>query len=292
MNRILAAILVAACLLLLAVIGREARGRANELRARVRDAETRVWVPRPAVARVLAAGYNEMVADLFWARTLVYYGGGMEEDSTLADVEPLLDAVLALDPHFRRPYWWGAYAVTYRKGAATQEEFRASIEILERALETYPEDYELTWLLGLRYYLDLKGADEAETRKHKELGAAYIERAMRLPDAPPDLPILAASMRTKLGQIDRAAHELREMVLTTSDPEVRAQLEAKYAGLVGEGIQEAVSRAAEEFQTEWKSTLPYVPPTLYVLVGPKPPALSLDEIAAGERFEAQPAQNQ
>ena len=89
-------------------------------------------VPSPRFARIASAGYGELAADLAWARTLVYYGEGMDAGSSLAYVDPLLEVVNALDPWFYDPYRWGAFATTYRRSTSTQEEFLASIRVLER----------------------------------------------------------------------------------------------------------------------------------------------------------------
>lgn len=262
--------------------------RANALRGKADDLEEPSWVPRPAAARIMSLGYNEAAADFFWADTLIYYGDGMQRRSAMPDVEPRLDVVVALDPHFRRVYWWGGYALTYRAGAATEDEFRSSVRLLERGVEVFADDWELSWLLGVRYYFDLPAADDAERQRNRETGAGYIERAMRLPGSPPDLPILAATMRTKLGQLDRAVRELREMILTTSDPAVRKQLEEKYAGLVDDEARQAVAEAAGAFEREWKATLPFAPPSLYVLIGSKPAPLDLNAITVGDTFPATP----
>ena len=48
-------------------------------------------VPSPRFARIASAGYGELAADLAWARTLVYYGEGMDAGSSLAYVDPLLE---------------------------------------------------------------------------------------------------------------------------------------------------------------------------------------------------------
>ncbi len=261
--------------------------RAQAARDAHPEGDERAYVPPARAARLLSFGHNELAADLYWAKTLVYYGGSMEKQTDLPDVGPLLALVNTFDPHFRRPYWWGAYGVVYRRGAATAAEFQASIAILERGLETFPEDWELTWLLGLRYYLDMKTDDPVKQREYKELGASYIEKAMRLPGAPSDLPVLAATLRTRLGQRDRALRELREMILTQNDPQVREQLIAKYRGLASADAGE-VAEAAAAFTDEWQRSLPYAPPSLYLLVGPPPPSgIDLTAAAQGDIFEAQ-----
>jgi hypothetical protein len=264
-----------------------AHGRTRAIRDAYPEADERAYVPPASAARILTLGHNELFADLYWAKTLIYYGGGMEKNSDLADVEPLLALVNRLDPWFRRPYWWGAYGVVYRKGAATSHEFESSVAILERGLQTFPNDWELTWLLGLRYFLDLKSDNPEVQAKYKELGASYIEKAMRLPGAPSDLPILAATLRTRIGQRDRALRELREMILTQNDPEVREQLIAKYSALASADAAE-VAEAASAFTDEWQKALPYAPPSLYLLIGPRPASgIDLKSTAQGDVFDVQ-----
>ncbi|MFH0900046.1 MAG: hypothetical protein V2A73_05400, partial [Pseudomonadota bacterium] len=195
-----------------------------------------------------------------------------------------LELVCSVDPHFRRPYWWGGFATTYRTGRATQAEFRESIHLLERGLEVFPTDWEIAWLLGLRYSFDVQGKDEEETRRNQELGASYMERAMRSPAAPADLPLLASSLRTKLGQKDRALRELREMILATTDPKTRKTLATRYAAMISEDASAALEQAAEVFDAEWQDNMPQVPPSLYVLLGPRPSRAIDLQLLSGERF--------
>jgi hypothetical protein len=252
---------------------------------RVRDTagpvETPVWVPTPRAGRVLSLGYNEMAADFAWARTTVYYGDGLEKNFAMSAVEPLVALVNALDPRFRRPYLWGAYAVTFRQRAATPAEYRSSVAILERGVAVFPQDWELAWLLGLRYYLDIKGDDPAETRRFKEMGVDWLERAMRLPGAPGDLPGLAATLRTQLGQKERALRELREMILTTTDEAARANLLERYERMASQELATALRSAQQDFATRWHSELPYAPASMFLLVGEPAPVLSAPELLAG-----------
>ena len=242
--------------------------------------EERVLVPPPRVGRLLAIGYNELAADLAWSRLLVYYGSGLGKQSGLRDVEPLLELVNALDPFFRRPYRWGAYATTYRTGPANQEEFRASIRVLERGVRAFPDDWELFWVLGLRHAYDLQSEDPAERRRWREQGADYMEKAMHMPEAPPDLPLDAASMRTRLGQTDRALRELGEMILSATDDATRAKLAERYQAIAGsQPAGNQLRRAGQELFARWQADLPYVPTALWVLVGaPAPRAFDMRAI--------------
>jgi hypothetical protein len=274
------------CLILVAT---SARGMARAERSTWPSKEQRVVVPPVSAARVFSLGYGELCADIAWAYTLVYYGDGLVKRTSLLDVEALLRLVNTLDPHFRRPYVWGGYATTYRQAVPTQTEFQESVRILERGITALPDDWELLWLLGLRYYLDLKSNEPSVARQYLERGATLIERAMRAPDAPSTLPILASTIRTKLGQRDRALRELGEMILHTEDPATRQVLKERYAVLASKDATDELTSAAEAFQKEWKDALPFAPPSLYILIGKRPPrAWNPSDAILGDRVELLP----
>ena len=255
--------------------------RLNQARAVWPRAEERALVLSPALARTASLGYRELGADLAWIRVLVYYGDGLEKGTELQDVEPLIWEAIALDPAFEAPYRWGAHAMVYRHGRATQEEFLASIRILEQAVERFPRRWEFFYTLGLRYSYDLRSDDPVQARAWKDLGAGYLERAVSLPGASPGLALNVASLRTELGQKDRALRELREMILNTDDPQARKRLEDRYAALADEAARDTVAEAKEKLDAAWKESLPFAPSTLYVLLGPRPtPWPSLQDLAA------------
>jgi hypothetical protein len=280
------AILLPGLALLLLFLARLPQRTAAALRPEAVDAH--VTVPTPTAARILSLGHNELLADLTWIRTLIYYGDGLVHDHGMPDVEKLVLLMNRLDPWFRKPYFWGAHATTFRRRSVTQEEYLASVEVLRRAVERFPKDWELSWLLGLRLFFDVKTQDVAAQTRLREEGAMYIERAMRLPGAPSNLPLLAVSLRTRLGQKERAMRELREMILTTEDEKAREILEARYAALADEAASSEIGAAARKLEAEWRAHLPYAPPSLYVILGPPPPpAVDLDALARGQDFEPQ-----
>jgi hypothetical protein len=274
--RALALLLLPCFALLLFWSRREARSL-RELREEV---DPHVLLPPPGAIRLVSLGYNELAADLLWVRTLVYYGDGLVKKHGMPDLAQLLAAMNRLDPGFRRPYYWGAHAITFRNNVATDEEYRLSIEVLRRAVIQFPDDWEFAWMLGLRLFLDARSDKPDEVRAFKEEGAHWLERAMRMPHAPGDLASLAATMRTKLGQRERALRELREMIYTTLDPTARQTLLRRYALLSSSDEAAAeIRQEAEAFETAWRRNLPYVPASLYVLLGPHPdPGFRLAEI--------------
>lgn len=243
--------------------------------------EENAVVPPADLAPILSLGYRELAADLAWSRLLVYYGSSRIGDSDFRYLEDLIDTVLALDPRFKRVYRWAAYSVTHRTGYATQEELALSVRYLERAMEAFPDDYEYFWLAGLRYWLDLNPEDEDLRRRYRERGAELIEQAMRKPNAPPGLATLAASLRTELGQVERALSELREMILTTDDVEAREKMVERFALLSDDrDLADELEAASERFDAAWKAEMPYAPPSLYVIIGDEPsPVIDFEELA-------------
>ena len=232
-----------------------------------------VLLPSPESAPITYLGYREAAADVTWARALVYYGSTKAEGSDYRYLEKFVDNIIALDPRFKRIYLWAAYAVTFKEDVSRPEEIEKAIKYFEAGMEQFPDDYELFWRAGIRYAFDLKSDDPAQLRRSQERGAELIEAAMRKPNAPPDLVTQAAALRTRLGQKDRAIDELREMILVTENPKAQAKMLTRLRYLVAEADQALVDemlRAKEAFEAEWKTEMPWAPPSLFVILGPAP----------------------
>ena len=216
---------------------------------------------------------RQLMADVTWFRTLVYYADAQDAGGDFRYLESFLDTILALDPGFERVYRWAAYAATYRDGPPSQKEFQTSLKYLDLAMARYPENYEYFWLAGLRYWLDLKSDDPDQQRSYKERGADLIDLAMRKDNAPPRLPTLAATMRTRLGQHERAIRDLREMILTAEDEHTRKLMLNRFRQISERpDLTDELESFAKAFEEGWSDTLPFAPPTLYVLLGPRPAA--------------------
>lgn len=253
------------------------RGQAVAERVRWPRAVATVLIPPAQVLQF--APNRELVADLLWCRLLVYYGSNWLGDGDLSQVEQLLDGVITLSPRFKAVYEWAAYAVTYRTGTATQEEFRSSIRYLEKAMREFPDDYQYFWIAGARYYFDLWSPDAAIVRKYRERGAELIEHAMAKPNAPHDLATTAANMRSKLGQQQRALENLRQMVLSTNDQDARQTMLSRVR-VADPDLADALERAALELQESWLRTLPMVPIDFFVVLGERPsPVIDLRKLA-------------
>ncbi len=271
----LAAALVVALGLWLTSLGVQAR--ALEMRADWPSRDDQETIYR-YLAPVLG---RQTTADITWFQVLVYYADSQDQNGDFRYLQRFLNTIIELDPGFERVYRWAAYAVTFRHGKATQDEFETSIEYLEKAMKRFPDRYEYPWMAGLHYWLDLRPEDPALRRKYKERGADLIEEAMHKPDAPKNLPTLASALRTKLGQHERAIRDLREMILTTDDPGARKQMLARFREITKRpDLTDELAAQATRFEKAWQASLPFASPSMYVLLGPRPsPVIDFDELA-------------
>jgi len=277
-NRWLAA-LVAIAALAGARIARDAA--ASERPPDVRDEP---YAPSPAAAPIVSLGYRELAADLMWVRLRGYFAS----DASSADgVGGLVDAIIALDPRYEHVYEFGARAMTMAQVGVDQRTYLHAVEVLERGIREFPDSWKLPDLAGEVYTQDLKTTDPKQRREWDERGVLLTEAAIRKPGAPAAAATWAATMRTKLGQDERAIQNLREMILLTSNPDDRQRMIEKLSKMV-DANQDAVASEMYElnhrFLTAWKRDRPALPATFYVLLGPRPPAaFDLVDLATGGR---------
>lgn len=241
--------------------------------------ENYVVLPSADSARFSYLGYNEVAADITWSRLLVYYGSGFLGEGDFRYLGKFVRNVITLDPSFKKPYQWASYSVTVtaeHKVSTAKEDILQSIEILEKAMIEFPDDYEFFWLAGIRYFLDLKSEDPEEQRRFKERGAELFEEAMSKPNAPKDLATKAAAFRTLLGQNEQARANLMQMIMTTDDAAARETMLQSFKSIDDGGVAEELQLASEKLREEHQGYLPAVPLDLFIVLGGSPPAVPID----------------
>lgn len=242
------------------------------------------YAPAPETAPLVTVGYRELVADLLFLRLVGYFGGS---ESTANGVASLIEAIVALDPQFHRVYEWGANAITLASRGLDTAAYLRALAVLEAGARRFPDDWKLPYLAGEIYTQDLRTTDPAQRRAWDERGTLLTESAIRKPNAPIEAATWAATMRTRLGQHQRAVDGLREMLLTTTNETARAHLLAKLAELEHDAAGELaaeVQEARHRFESAWYATRPAVPASMYLLLGaPLSPRFDLAELATGGR---------
>ena len=240
------------------------------------------YAPSPGAAPIVSLGYRELGADLLWIRLLGYWGGN---DSTADGISAIVDAIVALDPHYQRIYVAGVHAMNLADHGLTQDTFKHALKILEQGMKEFPDDYQIPELAAEIYTGDLKTNDPAERRKWDEEGTRLMEAAIRKPGAPTWAATWAAHMRSKLGQKQRAIENLKEMILLTRDVEARKKMIDKLAEMEDSNSADLASELYAEkhaFDAAWKRDRPMIPPNVYILIGPRlQPGFDMTDLATG-----------
>lgn len=269
-----------------------ARG-ARELvvRGGVASAEDPPYAPSASSAPFVSLGYRELVADLLWVRLRGYFGG---DRSTADGVADLAEAVAASDPHFKPVYEKGALAITADRSKVDNVALLRALALLDQGMRTYPDDWKLPLLAGQIYLVDLKTTDAVERRAWDEKGALLLESAVRKPNAPQAAATVAATVRTKLGQQERAVQSLRELAMVTTNEESRQKLLRKIAEIEEADVAVIAGELDEDrrrFEKRWQAERPAISATNYVVIGPRlAPSFDLGDLATGGRdlIEAPP----
>ncbi len=195
-----------ACLCVLLAAGAAAAGllmAVEKARPPATSEEEPPWLPPAGAVRPLFLGYSALAADLFWIRTVQYFGAHTQADQRYPHLYRLVDLTTNLDPYFVDAYQLGGLFLSI--GRAYPE----AIAIYRKGIEHNPERWELPYDLGRMYFLDLGDIPAA---------LEWFERANALPGRAQYVPRLVARLRARDGMIE-AAIEMWERMLETTDNE-------------------------------------------------------------------------
>lgn len=146
-------------------------------------------LPRAAVLRPLLLGFHPVAADLYWLRTIQYFGEQMQSDGEMQHLAGLVTLVTDLDPAFLDAFQLGGLFLAIAK------RYPEAIRIYEAGIRAHPDRWELPYELGRLYFLDLR--DDARA-------LAWWQVADRLPGRPEYLPRFLARLHARTGALQTA----------------------------------------------------------------------------------------
>lgn len=146
----------------------------------------------------LFPGFETLAADVYWLRTVQYYGGERRfaQDKRFDLLQPLVDITTTLDPRLEIAYRYGAIFLSEAPPVGAGRP-RDGIRLLERGTRENPLSWRLRQDYGFFHEIYL-----GDTRR----AAAILAEAADLPGAAFWLRTLAADLLTKGG--DRATSRL------------------------------------------------------------------------------------
>jgi tetratricopeptide (TPR) repeat protein len=176
--------------------------------------EDKLYLSGNTVKR-LSLGFNGLVADWYWMRSLQYIGRKILDSPTpvpLDDVSqlnlkllaPLLDTATTVDPQFMEPYEYAALVLP------SVDEAEA-IRIAKKGIAANPAAWRLHQHLGYIYW---------QKKDFKAAGETYSQGA-KIPGAPAWMEAMKARMEVEGGSRDTAREIYRRMYQESDDPDVQ-----------------------------------------------------------------------
>jgi hypothetical protein len=200
--------------------------------------------------RRMVPGFENVMADLYWLRTVQYFGGQrvFAKKTRFDLLQPLVDITTALDPKFEIAYRYGAsfLAEPYPIGAGKPEE---AVALLERGAANLPRSWLLQQNLGFYTYFFLRDARRA---------ADALLAARALPGAPVWLETMAADFVGKGGDRETARRMWSRMYENQEAGVLKANAENQIQRLDALDAVDVLNRLVGEFSNRrgrWPASL-------------------------------------
>ena len=177
---------VAGLLLLVMGIGSVLTLRQVEA-ARGKDAtlEEVLYLPSGKTLKRISLGYSSLLADIYWTRTVQYFGAKFQHRSQRYDLlDPLLQITTDLDPHLLPAYQNGAIFLTLKPPGGAGRPDKA-VALLEKGIHANPEFWRMYFTLGFVHYMD---------RQDYKAAKDAFQKGSEVPGALPWMKVMAASM--------------------------------------------------------------------------------------------------
>lgn len=193
-----------------------------------------VVVTPPWLARVVSLGHELAAADVYWLKTLQYFGDRRYRAANFEQLEELLDLTIALDPRFCNAYRIAGLMLT----SSEHFDMRAADRFMSRGVEMCPDDVALGLLYGFSlYYFESRFAE----------AGAVLSKVGRLPGAPPWVGDLAVRVLAHGGGLDTAEQMLNAMLESTEDTTARTQIEQRLQRVHSERLLRELDEAAKKY---------------------------------------------
>ena len=204
--------LVASAVLLFSMAGGMAALYAIDHMRRGAVVQEALYVRSSTVLRRLSLGYTGFLADIYWTRSVQYFG--QQHHSGSGDfrlLAPLLEVTTELDPRLLPAYQFGANFLAPKppSGAGLPG---AALALMKYGIEHNPHQWRLYYNLGFLYYTELKDYAKA---------ADAFAQGAKLPVTNAFMPILAAQMAQHAGEFDTARMLWFTTYQSTKDSQIR-----------------------------------------------------------------------
>jgi hypothetical protein len=188
-----------------------------DARVRTREASGDVGpLPDGRAVRVLALGFERLVADLFWLRTVYYVGDEASLEAGYPAAARLAELVTDIDPEFNT-----AYVLMNSVLTVLRPEADAAIALLDKGIRHLPDKWRLRFLQGFNHFM---------YRQDYAMAAEFMRSAAER-GGPPYLPLLATRLYAEAGDPETALAFVAARLHHEESPEVRKALRRRYVDI-------------------------------------------------------------
>ncbi len=171
--------------------------RVDHFLAQRASSQDQLYFGSAKVVEKMSLGYRSLLADIYWMRTIQYYGRRGEADRRpvrYKNLAALLDITTALDPDLIDAYRAGSTFLAEPDPVGAGQP-REAIDLLDRGIAHNSSDWRLIFDKGFIYFWYLKD--------FKEAGKIWLATA-RIPGAPGWMEPLAAMSLSRGGALETA----------------------------------------------------------------------------------------
>jgi hypothetical protein len=227
-------------LLLLVPVVPWSQGRIDAHAGEFRAQEEVLYLWSGEQVKKLFPGFEGLAADLYWLRTVQYFGGErlFAGDKRFELLRPLIEITTTLDPRLEIAYRYGAVFLCEPppNGAGRPEE---GVEVLEKGTRNLPDSWRLRQYLGFFYFLYLRDAHTA---------ARILNEAADLPGAAFWLRTLAADLLARGGDRESSRAMWRQIRDQAEEGILRRHAELHLAILDSLDRADQLTRRVDEFE--------------------------------------------
>jgi hypothetical protein len=183
-----------------------------------------IYLPRAEFLRPMSLGWQNVLADVLWFRTISYFGEHFRSDRTYPWLAQMCDLVTDLDPRAEHVYRFAGFVLPWEANQAD-----AGIRLLEKGARQFPNSWVLEYFVGFHYYFFKNDYPNA---------LEHLRRAVQLPGVHPSVPALIAVLSAEHYGPQTTMAFLAELEHDVDSQELR--------DVVRENLQEA--RLADDLQ--------------------------------------------
>ena len=202
-----------------------------------KEIEDFYYLPVGKYAKLISFGYNNVLADILWMKTLAYTGEHIVSDRNFRYLVSLLDAITDLDPYFYYPYRFAGTILPWEV-----HDTKNALRLLRKGIRYLPDNWHLWFLTGFIYLYFLNDYKRA---------AYYMAEAAKKPGRPLFIVSLASKLLARENDADTAINILREVYKNTRNETVKKKILRKIKMIIAEKnfriLEEAIKRYHEKF---------------------------------------------